>query len=96
VDRHEAAELLAEGRDRAEARLGRDALDGVVGRLEGLLRVAHPGREQPAQRRDAGLLAKPVESGSIFLRRMPPLGTEARDDAALARLRRWISELPRP
>lgn len=40
-------------------------------------------------------LYRRMDSGSMFLRRMPPLATQSRDDAALARLRRWISELPR-
>ena len=70
---HEAAELLAEGRDRAEARLRRDALDGVVGGPGGLLRVAR----------------------LAALARRRGVGTRSRDELALARLRRWISELPR-
>ena len=40
-------------------------------------------------------LYRRMDSGSIFLRRMPPLATQSRDDAALARLRHWIAELPR-
>ena len=40
-------------------------------------------------------LYRRMDSGSIFLCRMPPLATQSRDDAALARLRHWIAELPR-
>jgi cytochrome c553 len=39
-------------------------------------------------------LYRRMDSGSMFLRRMPPLATQSRDDAALARLLHWISELP--
>jgi len=39
-------------------------------------------------------LYRRMESGSIFLRRMPPLATEARDERGLSVVRRWLASLP--
>jgi hypothetical protein len=39
-------------------------------------------------------LYRRMESGSIFLRRMPPLATETRDERGFELVRRWIGGLP--
>jgi hypothetical protein len=39
-------------------------------------------------------LYRRMESGSMFLRRMPPLATEELDQPALSNIAHWISELP--
>lgn len=39
-------------------------------------------------------LFRRMESGSIFLRRMPPLASEARDEHGLSLVRRWLASLP--
>jgi hypothetical protein len=39
-------------------------------------------------------LFRRMESGSMFLSRMPPLATESRDERGLSLVRRWIAQLP--
>jgi hypothetical protein len=39
-------------------------------------------------------LYRRMESGSIFLRRMPPLATETKDERGLSVVRRWLASLP--
>jgi hypothetical protein len=39
-------------------------------------------------------LFRRMESGSIFLRRMPPLATETRDEHGLSLVQRWLASLP--
>jgi hypothetical protein len=56
--RHDPPEVLAEGRHGAEASARGYALDGVGASLEQHLGAAHPGLDEPAQRRGARLLAK--------------------------------------
>jgi hypothetical protein len=57
----------------------RSTLDGIV----------VPGAPEHSE------LHRRMESGSIFLRRMPPLANEELNQRALTLIGRWIAELPR-
>src|SRR3954470_17872281 len=70
-DAHRPGEVLAQVCGRPEPRHRRDALDGLVGRLQQVLRATYSLHEQPLQRRRAERALEPSHQGAGADVRLP-------------------------